>query len=232
MKVTFLGDTHGYFTDLKRAWDNNPETDLFFQVGDFGIMPKADGGKDLRKLSKMARKGGKPTLFIDGNHEDHWLLADRIKRGNLNFGSAVYVPRSSQLRLGNSVVNCLGGAMSIDKHHRTVGKTWWPEETPNYEEVMRFADLSPADIIVTHTAPLSVAQSMGLLYGSKGSDPTSNDLDGILRVMDYAPKFWFFGHFHPTEVKTMEFNGTTFVCLPCVHAHESAKGYDGYTITL
>ena len=69
MKVTFLGDVHGRWADMYARMGENLETEQFVQVGDFGHLPG---------LGSYIPQRGCPTPldFIDGNHEDHFDLAE------------------------------------------------------------------------------------------------------------------------------------------------------------
>lgn len=54
------------------------------------------------------------------------------------------------------VVGGLGGAFSVDYHHRTEGKDWWPNEEPTQEEAEKLVAGGPLDILITHDAPSGV----------------------------------------------------------------------------
>ncbi len=224
-RVTFLGDVHGDWQQLRWAMLQNPDTDIFIQVGDFGIMPKQPA------CSYPKNKGfGRPVFFIDGNHDDHTLLASRVEKNKLEIVRNVfYVPRASSLNIEGVTINCIGGAESIDQYRRISGKTWWAEEIPSYEESSRFGDLPSADIVVTHTAPMSIVEDSPIAE-HKLSDPFSHDLSNVLRCIDYTPKLWLFGHFHDHFAATV--NGTQFQCLPCVHEHNGIAPFAGVTVTL
>jgi len=220
MKVTFLGDVHGRWVDLANAMNKNSDTEVFIQVGDFGIFPRGghmpNGEFDT------------PLLFIDGNHDDHWYLKQIEEKGELEIiPNCFYVPRGSTHRIGDAQVNFLGGAISIDKHFRTYGVNWWPEEEPDREEYQRFIDLPEADIFVTHEAPLTIVEK--IVEGVVRPDPVSNTLEFIFREVK-KPEIWIFGHHHVHFDETID--GTRFICIPCVHDHQNIKGYKGLTLSL
>lgn len=192
-KITFIGDIHGQYQALEHAWKNN-DSDLFIQVGDFGM--------DYSSLPS-----GKPTLFIDGNHE-HF---PSLKPGHMG-GSIWHMPRASRLMYEGTSINFFGGAESIDRAYRTEGVDWFPEELPTYGEQMRLLDLPPCDILVTHTGPYTAIRKMGLPFNHWTRFEL--DLEKMMSSMARLPRLWVFGHFHPINVKIVDYRGVTFVCLP------------------
>jgi len=218
--ITFLGDVHGDWGSLHRAIDQNPDTDVFIQVGDFGIMPKIGSFPKSKGFKK-------PVLFADGNHEDHDLLAKRVAKGNLEFArNCWYIPRASRLDFNGFTINCIGGAVSIDKYHRTEGKSWWKEEVPSYDEFDRFANLEACDAIVTHDAPHSIGRLVMSHHSEQ--DAVSGVLDSIWQMLDYQPSYWFFGHHHKPFDKVIK--GTRFICLPCTHRHNGQQENYGFSL--
>lgn len=225
-KLTFLGDVHACFGDLRDRMSENPDTDEFIQVGDMAMF--WDG--------RNAGTGSfdRPLTWIGGNH-DNWDFLNGVPDPNAYMPANVrYLPRPSRIE-SPLTINFLGGADSIDKGSRREGLSWWRDEVPSYAEFQAFADLPAADIIVTHTAPLSIVTVMGY---RNCTDPTSKALQSIWGQMGYVPQLWFFGHWHQHFDRIIK--GTRFICLPCVHDHEwydrgymrPIRAYKGVTVTV
>lgn len=219
LTVTFMGDVHGCWGDLQDRINENENTDIIIQVGDFGIIPTLGSFPPEMGFSK-------PLFFVDGNHEDHLLLQKHVEEKDLEIVKNVrYVPRATQMKLGNTTINFMGGAQSVYRPNRKQYIDWWAEEVPTQKEFEKFANLSSADIVVTHNAPTSVVENIA---NYTITDPTNHNFETIFRSMKQKPEIWFFGHFHIDFDKVID--GTRFVCIPCVHAHEFWKNKIRYPI--
>jgi len=208
------GDTHGLLEIEKLRANNFPlgesltRDDLVVVLGDFGLLwndpPRRD---ELRALEELEASPW-TTLFVDGNHENFRLL--RALPEEERFGAPVGVisPHVLHLRrgyvyiLGGKRCFVFGGARSVDRHRRTAGKSWWPEEIPSAAEYRRGLDSLEAeswkvDWILTHTAPNHILRALDL-YKFLAGDPVSTYLDEIYREVAYEK--WFCGHLHRNKV--------------------------------
>jgi len=215
-KVHFIGDTHADWDGLNRAMASCPDADLFIQVGDFGFWPP------YRQLPII----DKPLLFVDGNHENHEALAS----AEIEIAPNVWrIPRASHINFNGVKINCIGGAQSVDKHRRTEGVDWFANEVPSYAELNAFADLPEADIIVGHTAPISIIKQCFPYSLYPGFSQVEHSLQAIWEGLGYTPQAYIYGHWHePMRCKT---KGTEFVCVPCVHQWNNVPPSDGVTVT-
>lgn len=210
--VIIVGDIHGDWAKfnilINEFEQKNPDKKLLIIcVGDFGFWPNithwtvtvlSHGMEKKKKIPNLHPKDGIKKkdstiiLFIDGNHEDHWELA---KLKDFEIGKNIfYQPRGSTYRLadGRNIL-FMGGAHSIDKLSRTVGHTWFPEETINTKDMYDLPD-EKIDIIVSHTCPLDWLHEMLRHDTRKATDPSNEALSQLLRI--YQPGLWFFGHWH------------------------------------
>ena len=112
--------------------------DVVIVAGDFGYV--WDGGNTDTYWLKWLENRPWTTCFVDGNHENHGLLAAVPEREWC--GGRVHEVRPHVLHLmrgqvfdidGISVFT-MGGASSHDRAWRTEGKSWWPEELPSDAE--------------------------------------------------------------------------------------------------
>ena len=78
MKILFVGDTHGSITQ----WDHivfeakKQQADLIWQVGDFGYHFTPEY---IQRVHRATEETGVPVYWIDGNHDDHTFIQDRLK---------------------------------------------------------------------------------------------------------------------------------------------------------
>lgn len=204
--IYITGDTHCPIDIHKLNTKNFPQQkhltkdDVLIICGDFGGV--WDGGKEDLHWQKWLSKKPMTVAFCDGNHENFDLLYQYpIKEWN---GGKVHEikPNLYHLIRGESYIIdgktffILGGADSHDKEYRTEGKTWWKQERPNQEELIKARNTLDSlnwnvDYVVTHTAPRRVLNHFNYKI-------EESDFQDFLDEMSICLKFkkWFFGHFH------------------------------------
>ena len=176
------------------------KADYIIIAGDFGAVWHGDSEQQywLNWLDE------KPftTLFCDGNHENHFLLnsypVETWNGGKVHkVGESVYhLMRGQVFTIDGRTIFAMGGAYSIDKAYRKPFVEWWPQEMPSYAEcaeaLLNLEDhVNKVDIIVTHTAPLSIIRQF---YEPEDEKPFNEFLDKIKDTVDF--KKWYFGHIH------------------------------------
>lgn len=188
MKIRFIGDVHGHFEEYNELIRIACPT---IQVGDLGV---GFGGE--RKL-KMAPK----DRFINGNHDNPTLCRDHP-----NF----IAPTDSY-----HGVYAVGGGYSIDKHIRTPGLDWWPDEELSYAtlcEVIDDYECNKPSTVVTHEPPAFLARSLCDAIGSRTVYPSSRTSMAFQKMFElHVPKLWVFGHWHTSW--RAEISGCQFICL-------------------
>jgi hypothetical protein len=219
-----VGDVHNEFGTLNTLI-NQHKPDFLFQVGDFGFWPRlvtpkqrsfawASGIKRYRTMDVTEIKNHNTKIhWCDGNHEDHWTLK-MFREDNQVAPNVFYQKRGSTITLpdGRNVL-FMGGADSIDKDCRILGRDWFPEEIITQADIENLPDIQ-IDIVISHTCPECLVADM-LPYNSfKFNDPSTQALQYVLEK--YDPQYWFFGHWH--HFKRFKRGYTTFTCLnmlPC-----------------
>lgn len=194
MKLLFLGDTHAEWNDLW-VWTHHPrpQWDAVIQVGDFGWWPKE---KEYALPEDI--EFPMPVYFIPGNHEDWWDLKNYETVTELR-KNLFYVPKNTTLELGGRTIYCMGGAESVDKAHRELGRDWFPEESISQRDIL---EMTPgfSDIVVSHDAPEFFNLDRILFYSKVYPEFRMSRL-ALNEVMDEKrPKRWFFGHHHKAGV--------------------------------
>lgn len=200
-KDFILGDTHAYWGKLNQFIQKKRPRTLFI-AGDFGYWP-GEKGYELDKI-----KNGRTKIYwCDGNHENHERLIKFLKLHpfalSLNTPIEIapnifYCPRGTILYHEGQKVLFFGGALSVDKHWRTPGFDWFPEETINYEDLDRIDGIGKVDIVISHTCPescIAALLSKGPVgYWDKKNDSSTQALEWILET--HKPDRWYFGHWH------------------------------------
>jgi hypothetical protein len=212
-----LGDTHGDL--LHMAWAINVaqdnDVDYIIQAGDFGYWEHARSGFEfLNMLNDKLNKAGLQIHWIDGNHENHTKLrSDYPPRedGMVEIRpNIIYIPRGTRWEWGGATFLGIGGAYSIDKHRRTEGVSWWPEEMITDDEVALCADGGPVDIVISHDVPFFVDLSphlfaLGVTRPWKWDGNSLTNRRQLTEVFDAVrPKKWYHGHYHLRYTDTVD----------------------------
>lgn len=202
-KILIVGDIHGYFGDLNSLiTKKNP--DIIIACGDFGFWPKNFMGyKERGWLTDFVKPGSTKIYWCDGNHEFHPELERRTKKhGRVPFEvkeNVFYCPRGSSIVLpSGETVGFLGGADSIDKHVRTIGYDWFPQELINSEDKDVCMKWDKCDVLITHTNSSFINQQLAdrssFGRGEKIHDVSNHIIADVL--FHFKPKYHFFGHWH------------------------------------
>lgn len=161
-RVLVVGDLHSETGAAFEIIDHAATlgVDLILQAGDFGFFPKDQRGQVfLRKVEKRLTQRGLNLWWIDGNHENFESLAVRPVNddGRRQISEHVWhLPRGFRWIWDGSVWVAVGGAVSVDKAFRTEGKSWFAAEELADDEASRIIADGPADVVLSHDAPLGV----------------------------------------------------------------------------
>lgn len=221
----FVGDSHGDARWLKSVvlpTARRLGISTIIQVGDFGYWPESR--TFMQVVRTVRERYGIDVWFIDGNHEhfpklNHDVRAAQTAAG-VSAGSRepvelapglVYLPRGSRVLVAGRNVACVGGAASIDRADRIVGKSWFPEERISDVEIAAVASRGHADILVTHDAPsgwrIPGIESQGLLQASWYLEmPTCDEhRERVREVLELVtPSVLIHGHYHSAYEHTSE----------------------------
>ena len=213
--IYITGDLHGTAEYGRhrlsaRSWPEGrslTRSDTVIVAGDFGYV--WDGSRSDAYWLDWLDARPWTTCFVDGNHENHRMLAD-LPVAEWS-GGLVHVVRPHVLHLmrgqvfdmSGTRVFAMGGASSHDREWREEGVSWWPEEVPSdAERAEAIGNLDAAgwsvDYVVTHEAPAALAEALAW----ECNRPHSCDVhQAFLQEVDdrLDCKTWFFGHYHDDE---------------------------------
>jgi len=209
-KIFITGDIHGdpFRFSSKKFLEGKELTknDYVIVAGDFGILWKNELDANEKYNLKWLDDRKWTTLFIDGNHENHFVLnnLEKIEMFGGIVGKAsksvYHLKRGEIYNIGGNSIFCFGGAYSIDRERRRIGVSYWEEEVPNFYEMDYGLKNLEAyqykiDYIITHTLPKFLVSELGFSKTpSSGEDPTIKYLDHIANCATF--KEWYFGHMH------------------------------------
>lgn len=246
MKVTFVGDIHGRFDGIDRAVKSE-QTEMVIQCGDFGIWPNyyktvkfnninipvyfCRGNHEYHDLLdtypqfaisnlKTSNRFARPYLKECRNLGSKKI--DSLLDINFKYGDNVYLcDNGSILNLNGKNILFIGGAESIDKSFRTIGKSWWPQELLRNDEINHILDITePIDIVVSHTPPSFIVRKIysGILLIK---DPVAQFLTEV--YTQFKPKLWFSGHLHLDSV--IKYEDTEFNVLDMYYSKDHPSVY-------
>jgi len=229
MKIALVGDIHGdpRIVSSKKWTDSKDFTkdDLVIFLGDFGLFWNTPMSKEEKYYLDWLSEKPFQVAFVDGNHENFDLiekLPTRIKWGGevgfyeASAGRIYHLKRGYVYNMGDKKFFVMGGALSIDKHMRSQGMSWWSQEAHTKEEETRAMDNLEwedweVDYVLTHTCPDSVIPAFidGTFGYQKIRDPNSRFFEFIANRLNF--KEWHFGHFHNDRTFT-DPEGDTYFC--------------------
>lgn len=225
MKILMAGDTHGDHGHFSFLIDTAVESEIpvILQVGDFGFLWRDD--RALKRLDLDAEEHGIQIWWLDGNHENFYMMGARGCDPNNKSDTWItpnirYLPRGFRFEVDGTRFMAFGGAVSVDREgpHRIPGRTWFHEETIKTEQVDAVSS-DPIDILVSHDAPSGVpALDEFLSRPSRWPESALRDSEWnrklLAEVADLVkPKLIVHGHYHTRYDD--ERNGALVVGLDC-----------------
>jgi Icc-related predicted phosphoesterase len=206
--VIFLGDHHGCWFDVLDELDERKITNSYrICVGDSGIgfEPKDRRERLLILLNNEFAHRNIHFMSIRGNHDDPLFFTgkNRVKLSNFEL-----IEDYTVMSYDSTLIQFIGGAISIDRTHRTLNVSYWSDEGL----VLDLDKTQKVDVLVTHTAPSRCfpqqfnqmvydwAKSDTALLAELTSERTS--MDSILASCN--PSLHVYGHFHHSWTETVE----------------------------
>lgn len=161
VKILLVGDTHGntrWFNEFVLPAALQVGCDAICVVGDFGFWPSSQDFIDATSASLL------PVFFIDGNHEHHPFLNEKVaesrERSGAGGSGAVrlggnlsFLPRGCRVTWDGVRVAALGGARSIDRALRKAGYDWFLEEAVTDADLAALSEGGVADVLLCHDVP-------------------------------------------------------------------------------
>lgn len=203
--IYITGDTHGlidfdklnYFKTIYTS-----EKDVLIILGDAGIVWSEE---ELKHTILQYERLEITIIFIDGNHENFKMLNDfsivemyGAKMHKIS-NNIYHVIRGEIMTINDLKFLCLGGAISIDKHHRVLNKSYWIEEEITEVDINNaLINLEKynfkVDYVLTHCIDtVTLIKEFGY-----NADLCTDKLNFIDKFVKY--KYWYFGHYHVDKI--------------------------------
>lgn len=221
-----VGDLHGNASWVQtllpamRRFD--PTMHTILQVGDYGF---DHSGRGTHAMDYWARKAGIERVLVTlGNHEAWDLIAPvqaSAPAQAVRVSEVVWLlPRPFSFHIGGRRVLSLGGASSVDKSFRTLGKDWFEEELITEEMERAAIATGTASVLLTHESPVEAAPVVLEIitdnpdgYLPDAVAISAAQRERVQRVSDaVTPALHFHGHMHTYGDITFD-NGRRVVSL-------------------
>ncbi|NKX55542.1 metallophosphoesterase family protein [Arthrobacter mobilis] len=211
-KVLMAGDWHGSTAWMEKVLRRAATTGFtaLVQVGDLAVLWPAANGDDkfTEVLKRRLDEHGITMIFVDGNHDVHPKLR-ALPRNGEGFGAIsdrlLYAPRGHRWELDGVRFGALGGAYSIDRFRRKLGKSWWEGEEVMPGDVERLGT-GPLDVLITHEVPAGIDVAAGFprrLLQAIQRDSYASRLLVAEAVRNTTPHLVFSGHWHQRRTGLM-----------------------------
>jgi Icc-related predicted phosphoesterase len=167
MRVLVVGDLHSNTAAAFEVIEHAAAlgADLILQAGDWGYWPRDQRAQVfLRKVEKRLALRGLTLWWVAGNH-DRLAARPVDPDGRRRLSEHVWnLPDGFRWSWDGTVWVAVGGAVSVDKAFRTEGKSWFAAEELTDEKASRIIADGPADVVLSHDAPLGVPFLRRLLH--------------------------------------------------------------------
>lgn len=196
--LLLLGDNHGawgklfYELSLKSVENCN-----ILSVGDIGMGFSVNEKENTEFLNQRFEDKNINFYSIRGNHDDPSYFEGKKR---INLSNFELVEDYTIIEHEGRTIQCIGGAISIDRTGRAKDVSWWPNESIDFEP----NKCKQVDVLVTHTTPSWCApvEFGEIVYGWAEEDQELiQDLTKERKTMDEIfllckPEQHFYGHFH------------------------------------
>lgn len=203
--LRLIGDVHGKFERYKKIMALGVPT---IQVGDMGV------GFYSTKRDICEQKPSNPPHYMmaPGNHR--FIRGNHDNPNECKKHSQWIADGTVEEHQGKKIM-FIGGAVSVDQHHRTAGYNWWADEELSIVELRdlqeKYFNYKP-DVMITHEAPEQVAMILQDASGREKFHYPSRTRQAFQQYLHlHTPKLWVHGHWHYSL--DHEWKGTRFVCL-------------------
>lgn len=210
-KIFVTGDIHGEYSPrlmpsfMSDITDYNTLTkdDFMIIAGDVGCC--WDNSENDKAFQTWLGNRPWTTLWCDGNHENFDIInsypVTEWHGGKVHMitPSLIHLMRGQVYEINNKTFFVMGGAVSIDKHYRRKGISWWEEELPSlkeYEEAEKNlkAHNYTVDYVISHCCSSRTQYKIDRSFTRDSLTDWLNDIEAQLEY-----QHWYFGHYHFDE---------------------------------
>jgi hypothetical protein len=222
--VGIAGDWHGNINHamwaVKQMEPHLGEEKIIYQLGDFGYWPDADNYSSFTgMLSRFLGKLRVRLAFLDGNHENHANLKEKIDDYIGDYATAPardllipiapnieWMARGYRFFLGGREWLVCGGAASVDRAWREEGRSWFPGELITDEQEEKICREGYADVLLSHDRPAKAPIDLKSgVWPEKDVAIADAHRERLQRICSSArPSYIMHGHYHMAMEDTVD----------------------------
>lgn len=207
--LLFLGDIHGSWYHLLNMIDeakiNNANV---ICVGDIGVGFKKSIKDEyfyFNQLNETFKAANINFFGIRGNHDNPLFFC---KKNRVCLDNFELLEDYSVLQYDSKLIQCIGGAISLDRTIRKEGQSYWSDEPACFKKTK----CKKTDILVTHTAPSRCfPQKFNdfVFSWAKHDNLLLDDLIAERVLLDKIfaqcnPTIHLYGHFHSSKTEIID----------------------------
>lgn len=201
--LAVVGDVHGAYgwmrTVVKSAAREGVQTVI--QVGDLGLdWPGAMRGRLEQRLNRLLIEHEMDLICSPGNHDNMTAISTLPVQddGLITWRSNIKIlPKGGRTVIEGLRIGGLGGAMSIDRAWRTLGRNLWADEEPTREQAEQLVAGGPIDVLIAHDAPMGVPVRSSINPPAELVEQANQTRILLREVVDrLAPRHVLCGHWH------------------------------------
>jgi Calcineurin-like phosphoesterase len=231
MKLIILGDVHGHWdganATVHNALERHPDAGPIIQLGDLGDgWPTKHGFNRWKPTFDVVKH---PIFVVDGNHENF----DAIESGNIN-PALRWVPRGEVMVFDHKFTMFFGGATSPDRGLRTIGRSWWPQESITQAQVQRGLDYDNHQLTAmfcherAECFPMPPDKQVVMWEDNCGRADRIG-LEAVVRKQ--RPMFYFHGHWHWGNQSGYVIDGKPCCVIACPNINEQRPYWTVFDIS-
>lgn len=205
-----IGDIHGRMvTIIEQIKHKQLTKSSFILLGDVGMGFHEDNKHLLSYCDELLQASDNQFYLIRGNHDNPQCWRDSNWAPPLH--NIHFVQDGQQFIIKDRLYIALGGAISVDRTQRILGRDYWAEEAfcPALEPIPNLQG------VLAHTGPFAKGWG-GIMSYIVRDMPLRDDLfkeqeDINATIRQLQPQQWFCGHFHCSE--SIRIENTQCRCL-------------------
>ena len=222
MSILLSGDFHNNVADelnyinknaLLKKYTQTQYDEIKYHIilGDAGFLWHGNKGNEAKIYKKLSMRPF-PILCVLGNH-DPVLGRSDLPEVDIGIGENVilvkeenpfvaYLKRGKVYKIENHKFLVLGGALSIDKHSRRPGISWWEEEYWSEDEknnlFLMLESEKEFDYVLSHTGPNCINMTVYNICNTGFTKKFRDEVAELNESIDEKIfcKQWFCGHWH------------------------------------
>ena len=210
----FMGDVHGDY-DLVEAdlYTRDYTPGNLILLGDIGLgfcFKEVDKTRQFYEFCSRLGNLGWTVYAVRGNHDRpaEWRCAPNSVKVE---GFPRLLKDNTTITINDHLFYVTGGGVSLDRHFRSPGKSWWEDE-PMYMPPEAVKELKGKVYgVLSHVGPLPAGMAPLATSDAGLEQDLEREMVQVRRILKMKPRKWFYGHYHRDDFRLVD--DTDCICL-------------------